>query len=58
MEKGQESVSGGGREEGYSSAYNFLSVMLYSQNRNSAGDWRLGKRLLLFSPHLSLLCCC
>lgn len=42
MAKGQESVSGGGhREEGYSSAYNFLSVMLEKYSHKAKLHWRL-----------------
>lgn len=59
MTNGQGSVSGVGIEKGCSSAYNFLSVMLKSivEKQNSSGDNRLGKRLLLSSPHFLLLCC-
>lgn len=48
-----------GIEKGCSSAYNFLSVMLKSigKKQNSSGDGRLGKRLLLSSPHFLFLCC-
>lgn len=46
-----------GIEKGCSSAYNFLFVMLKSivKKQNSSGYSRLGKRLLLSSPHFLLL---
>lgn len=59
MMKGQGSVSGVEIEKGCSSAYNLISVMVKSivQKQNCSGDCRLGKRLLLSSPHFLLLCC-